>query len=228
MNRRDYNAPHKRSLSSVLRSFLSDTDARASRLANNCWSIVARQGDRAVTLESMFYLSQTVAAFAIVGSLLFVALEVRGSNQVNRHRAIEELLADYRGARLSIASNDEVARAWLSGLHNFEGLNPVDKVRFSLEADLLFHTHESFYMHYRGGRMSRALYEPQRIALAEFLGYPGLQTVWALRKRHFHGAYQSLMDEAIKAARSLGTVPDLYGEKQSSSRNPSPSASPPT
>jgi hypothetical protein len=45
-----------------------------------------------MTLESMFYLSQTAAAFATVGALLFVALEVRGSNQVTRHRAIEELL----------------------------------------------------------------------------------------------------------------------------------------
>jgi hypothetical protein len=56
------------------------------------------RGGLAVTLEKMFYLSQTFAALAIVGSLLFVGLEVRSSNQVNRHRIIEELLADYRHA----------------------------------------------------------------------------------------------------------------------------------
>jgi hypothetical protein len=56
----------------------------------------------------------------IVASLLFVAVEVRGSNQVSRHREIEELLEDYRGVRMSIATNADVARALLSGLHNFD------------------------------------------------------------------------------------------------------------
>ena len=37
-----------------------------------------------MTLENMFYLSQTFAGLAIVGPLLFVAMEVRSSNQVNR------------------------------------------------------------------------------------------------------------------------------------------------
>jgi len=169
----------------------------------------------------MFYLSQTVAAFAIVASLLFVAVEVRGSNQVSRHRAIEELLEDYRGVRMSIATNADVARAWLSGLHNFDALDPSDRVKFSLTADLFFHTHESIYLHYKGGRMSRAMYEPQRSNMTDFLCYPGLQTVWALRKRYFHVAYQSHVDEAIATARTVGTVPSLYGEsRQAGLRDP--------
>jgi len=181
---------------------------------------MAAREDLAVTLENMFYLSQTVAAFAIVGSLLFVAVEVRGSNQVNRHRAIEELLEDYRGVRMSIATNDDLARAWLSGLHNFEGLDPLDKVRFSLTADLFFHTHESIYMHYKGGRITRAMYEPQKANIADFLRYPGLQTVWALRKRYFHVGFQSHVEETIAAVRSAGTAPSLYGEGQAPLRNP--------
>jgi hypothetical protein len=35
-----------------------------------------------MTLESMFYISQTVAGLAIVVSLLFVGMEVRHSNRV--------------------------------------------------------------------------------------------------------------------------------------------------
>ena len=109
-----------------------------------------REEDFAVTLESMFYLTQSIAAVAIVGSLLFVALEVRSSNQVNRHRAIEELLEDYTRTRMSIAGSPEVARAWLSGLHDYEALDSLDKARFSLTADVFFHTHESIYLHHRG------------------------------------------------------------------------------
>ena len=58
-----------------------------------------------MTLESIFYISQTIAAFAIVGSLLFVGLEVRTSNRENRHRTIEEMLQNYRELRGTVASN---------------------------------------------------------------------------------------------------------------------------
>jgi len=69
------------------------------------------RGGLAVTLEDMFYLSQTIAAFAIVGSLFFVGMEVRSSNQVNRHRIIEELLADYRAAKAGVATPIAAAAA---------------------------------------------------------------------------------------------------------------------
>ena len=113
---------------------------------------------------------------------------------------------------MSIATDVDVARAWLSGLNDFEALDPIDKVRFSLTADLFFHTHESIYLHYKDGRMARAMYEPQKANMTDFLRYPGLQAVWILRKRYFHIAYQSHVDETIAMTWTMGTSPSLYGE----------------
>lgn len=163
-----------------------------------------------MTLENLFYLSQTIAGLAIVGSLLFVGVEVRSSNQVNRHRMVEQLLTDYRAVRMEIANNADVARAWLSGLRDFAALDPVDKVRFSLIADLFFHTHQSLYLHYRDGRMRRELYDPQQLNMTYFLGYPGLQAVWELRRHYFHSSYQSMVDDTIATVRTSGPMPDLY------------------
>jgi hypothetical protein len=170
-----------------------------------------------VTLEEMFWLSQTIAAVAIVGSLLFVAMEVRSSNQVNQHRMVEEVAADYRAMRMGIATDADVRRAWITGLHDFAALDPVDRVRFSLTADLFFHTHESFYLHFRDGRMPRELYEPQRSNMTDFLGYPGLQAVWEFRKHYFHSAYRSMVDDAIATVRTGGPMPDLYRERPAQS-----------
>ena len=166
-----------------------------------------------MTLEHMFYLSQTLAAFAIVGSLFFVGMELRSSNQVNRHRIIEELLADYRAAKTGVANNADVAQVWLSGLSNFAALNPVDRVRFTLIADLFFHTHQSLYLHYCDGRMRDELYEPARSNMTDLLGYPGLQAVWDLRRHHFHSAFRSVVDDTIAGVRTGGPILNLYGEK---------------
>jgi hypothetical protein len=165
-----------------------------------------------MTLEHMFFISQTIAAFAIVVSLFFVGLEVRHSNRESRHRTIEETLQNYRAARASLIDNADVTRAWISGLHDFTALDAADKVRFLLTADNFFNNVQSFFLHYRDGRMPRELYEPQRAVLDDFLGYPGCQAAWDFRKNYFHVAFRTSVEERIAAARSSRLVPSLYGE----------------
>jgi len=74
----------------------------------------------------------------------------------------EETLQNYRAGRAFVIDNVDVARAWVSGLHDFTALEPADKVRFLLVADSLFGNIQSFFLHHRDGRMPRKLYEPQR------------------------------------------------------------------
>lgn len=166
-----------------------------------------------MTLEDVFYISQTVAALAIVGSLLFVGMEVRHSNQESRHRTIEEMLQNYRDVHLAIAGNADVARAWSGGLHDFQALDPVDKERFLLTADLIFSLQQTLFLHYRDGRLPGELYDPQRKRFVDFLGYPGLQAAWESRRHYFHAAFLAMVDEAIAVARKSGVTTALYGEK---------------
>jgi hypothetical protein len=70
----------------------------------------------------MFYLSQTFAGLAIVGSLLFVGMEVRSSNQVNRHRIIEELLEDDRAVR-----SPQLAISWRIGTTRYRSPTRMKK-----------------------------------------------------------------------------------------------------
>jgi hypothetical protein len=164
-----------------------------------------------VTLESMFYISQTAAAIAIVGSLLFVGLEVRNSNRESRHRTIEEMIQNYRDTRSVVTVNADMAAIWITGIHGFSKLTAVERLRFTVHATNFFSTHESVFLHYRERRMSREMYEPQRVYLHEFLGYPGLKTVWDARRSFFHPAFREMVDQGIAAA-AARAEPLLYFE----------------
>jgi len=67
-----------------------------------------------MTLEHWFFLSQTVAAFATVAAVSFVALEMRNSTRERRHRTIENVLEDLREARRALAENSDVFRIFLA------------------------------------------------------------------------------------------------------------------
>jgi hypothetical protein len=165
-----------------------------------------------MTLEDMFYVSQMVAAVAIVLSLVFVGLEVRHSNKESRHRTVEEVLQNYRAARASIIEHADVARAWISGLHDFTSLDAADKVRFLLIADSFFNNIQSFFLHHTDGVMTREMYERERAVLDDFAGYPGLRTAWDLRKKYFQASFRASVEERIAAFRGAGGVTALYGE----------------
>ena len=80
-----------------------------------------------MTLEQMFFISQTVAAFAIVGSLLFVAMELRNSNRDSRHRELEETREKYTRLILAIVGNPDLSRVWFDGIHNIDALEPAGR-----------------------------------------------------------------------------------------------------
>jgi len=159
-----------------------------------------------MTLEELFYMSQTIAGFAIVGSLLFVGLEVHHGNRESRHRTIEEVLQNYRAVRITLTDDIDVTRLWISGLHDLAALDPVDKVRFQLITHNIFNTWESLFLLYRDGRMTREYYEPQDKNMSDFLAYPGLQSAWAVRKTYFHKDFRTMVDAKIASIPSSGIV----------------------
>jgi hypothetical protein len=165
-----------------------------------------------MTLENVFYLSQTVGAFAIVGSLLFLAVEMRHASRETRHRSAEESLQKLREVELEMAADPERAGVWLSGLHDFAALSPVNKVRFLLIAHMVLKTNESFLLAFREGRLPREMYEPEEVHQGEFLAYPGMQAAWNIRRHYFHKAFQEWADGRIAAVKNHQPLPFLYRE----------------
>jgi hypothetical protein len=173
--------------------------------------------ENSMSLEQVFYVSQSIAGFAIVISMAFVGLEMRVSNRESRHRTMEETLTDYREVRFQMMANNDIADIWLRGLHEFKALNPVEKVRFLLLTHAFFENQQSVYLHFREGLTTREMWVPVETMLGALLGYPGLQTAWDVRKNYFHKSFRTLMDDKVAEAQRLGTVPSLYHEETDSS-----------
>ena len=68
-----------------------------------------------MSLEQVFYLSQSIASIAVVGSLIYLSLQVRGADSSQR-----AIMQQGRADRVSKASltiaNLELARVWQKGV----------------------------------------------------------------------------------------------------------------
>lgn len=81
-------------------------------------------------------LAETIGAIAVVGTLLFVAFEMRQNhrtqeeaNRIARAAATDQIYEQFKGWRRLIASDAEVAKIWIEGRRSLD-LNEVDAHRF--------------------------------------------------------------------------------------------------
>ncbi|HXW51375.1 MAG TPA: hypothetical protein VEJ41_05240 [Candidatus Acidoferrales bacterium] len=152
-----------------------------------------------MTLEHIFLISQTVAALAIVGSLLFVAVELRNSTRESRHRAAEEAHQKYQALQLEVASNGDLARVWVTGIHDIGSLNEIDRIRFLLAAHNVFKNWENVHSVWVEGDLPGEIYAAADLMAGDLLAYSGVRAAWSVRRKYFHEAFRSRVDAKIAA-----------------------------
>ncbi len=136
-------------------------------------------------LEQFYYISELIAAVAVIASLIYIAREVRQNTAMMRVNA-SQAWTDFN-FRLSgpIATDREVAECWTQGGSNFENLDDVDQQRLIMyEWRAIEAWHHLYELHEQG-----MLPEPQwrkLIWIMENLGQrQAIQASW----KHFKGAY---------------------------------------
>ena len=74
-------------------------------------------------------IGELVGGVAVIASLIFVGLQVRNSNAINRAESVRSFVRDYNTYLYKILENESVFRA---GVNDFSGLAPGDQSKVHL------------------------------------------------------------------------------------------------
>lgn len=97
-----------------------------------------------MTLEQVFFLSQTIGAVAVVASLIFVGWQIKdNTKQLQRHEH-NNTMAQWTVLRMGIVNSREVAELMTAGLHGERALSAAEQLR--LEQYLQELTWASFHI----------------------------------------------------------------------------------
>ena len=137
-----------------------------------------------MTLEQINYIAQTIAAFAVVGSLIYLAIQTRQNTAVMRATAA-------RDAQLSFVElNDQLADGGVlsdivfrisadpASLTDFEKLMAHRFIRAFLQRL------EAQYALYRHGILDREIWELRRHYTKSVLAAPMIDEIWQAEKRN--------------------------------------------
>jgi hypothetical protein len=139
-----------------------------------------------MTLEELYFISQTVAAVAIVASLFYVILQLREMRK-NQRALIQQGRAQRNTAFTLRQTEGEMASLLTRALSDdgWTSLNDVELTQLmGWTRGMLFHFEDSYLQHLDGLMDDRA-FEGAKSSIVTILSRPALRATWDLT-RGFH------------------------------------------
>ncbi len=109
-----------------------------------------------MSLEQILYVSQVIGSLAVIGSLVFVGVQLRQNTRAVRASTSQAHSTMYHEIVASVIESGEVANIWRRGLAQPDSLGPDELVRFIAFASSFFRFYEASYVRERRQRRNRS------------------------------------------------------------------------
>lgn len=96
-----------------------------------------------MTLETFYFIAQIIGGLAVIGSLIFVGIEVRRNTRAQYHQLGIERTSFFDKSNAWIIENDELRKALLKGSASYEALSSEERLIFS-----------SYHLHWIGAMIA--------------------------------------------------------------------------
>lgn len=161
-----------------------------------------------MTLEEIFYASQSIASVAVVGSLIYLGLQVRGADRSQR-AIMQQGRADRASkASLTVASA-ELARVWEKGMAADPTLTREEVTQWLLICRAAFLSGEDSFLQYRAGTLDQAAFDSYCAGVRAYMSRAGFRAAWKLSAAQFGKDFREFVDTQVAAAPITPNV-DLY------------------
>ena len=150
--------------------------------------------------EQIGAIGQVAAAVGLVPSLIYLAIQIREQNRANRRASLDLHSTQQIELIRAINESPDFGFIYLRGLHDFESLDPVSRLRFGAYLMRVFRYWDGIYFHYTDGAMPSPFWQSVKRQMQDVVAYPGVQTWWASRKHWYTDEFNRLIAGMIEDA----------------------------
>jgi hypothetical protein len=162
----------------------------------------------AVNWEAISAIGQIVGAFAVVISLIYLAVEVRSSVRATREASMRWVWDSYTRWIHQVSGHPDLRELYYRGIHDFESLKGADLVGFSAVMVEAFRHYEGLYYLQSARHLDPRLWRGWEAGMRDINGYPGVQAWWRSRSHWFSEEFGKHINQLQQTAKP----PRLYRE----------------
>jgi hypothetical protein len=163
---------------------------------------------KTMTLESIYYIGQTVAVLAILASLVALYFQQRQANKLAKADMTQASWGAAIATQAQMFSTAEGADFMQRAFYNAAPLTDAEKLRFSINMSSMMSTVESAYVLWRQGLFDEVSYQRLLRSMANYFESPRMRKWWALaRKDRFIPPFSEVIDEIAARAEAKSRPP---------------------
>lgn len=160
-----------------------------------------------MSLESIYFISQIIAAISIVASLLFVGVQLRQADKTRRVELIHARASRYMG-HIVAEANAENARVWTRGMAGDLQMAYAEYHQFFSLYNARMLGFEAIYLEHEARAIDADAFEPQIAAIRQLFGSSSGRAMWKIVKPSFHKRFVTWTETEFPAAQ--GTLRGGY------------------
>src|SRR6185436_18339495 len=154
-------------------------------------------------------IAQMIGSVAVVFSVLYLAIQVHQSTRIAKVAAQDAAATALREVTKPFAENSELARIWRIGLENLKELTPEEQARFFHSTYQFLKAFETIHSHHVFGLMDDQTWQGWCGLLRHYIGSPGIEHYWRLRRELFAERFQQFV-ATLEPAKDRRTVGNLF------------------
>jgi len=164
-----------------------------------------------MTLEEIFYVSQSVASLAVVGSLIYLGLQVRYAERSQRG-IMQQGRADRTSQGSLMLADPALALVWKKGMAGDSDLTPLEFTQWMLICRSAFLSGEDSFMQHKAGLLAPSAYESYVSGVRFYMATPGVRAAWKLSRGQFGDEFRAFGDAVVNEMEGAPPRADAYTE----------------
>lgn len=138
-------------------------------------------------------IGEILGAFAVVASLVYLALQIRTQNREARAASVHQVMHEYSSA-ISVLFEPEMADIWISAMEDFDSLSPSQRIRFIVYLTVVVRSFEDAYFQWREGRLDDDVWRALLTPLLDAKSIGAFDRFWELRRYQFRVEFADYLD----------------------------------
>lgn len=180
-----------------------------------------------MTLETLSNIAEIIAAVLVIGSLIFVGIQLKqNTQQLKINQLSNTLVLEVGGAQmhqaftLQIANNKDLADLLIKGGSDLGALDTSELARVSIMLGGLLSITQTGYIHFLQGHQTEEIWQSQAASLMTLMARPGAITWWQFTRNNYSESFRAWVDGLLGLGpmQAPGLPPGHPGELQTAVR----------
>ncbi len=151
-----------------------------------------------MTLQDLGNLGEFLGSIGVIGSLVYLAIQIRQNTRSVRAAALQEAVRDAAQATDQLGRDPELTRIWFAGQRDFEALTGEERQRFAVYSTSVFRRYENIIYQAHHGALDPESWEGIRKQLRYALSQPGTVAWWKRGQHLFNRQLREFVERELQ------------------------------